>query len=123
MLVADDDETLLGMVSRVATKAGYEVLLASDGLSALSMAAEKQPDVILLDIMMPRMDGRDVLKRLKASPDTRDIPVIIFSARGEHSDRILGLELGADDYIEKPFNLEMLLRKLDYRVWKRQGGK
>jgi DNA-binding response OmpR family regulator len=123
LLVADDDETLITMVSRIATKAGYEVCSATDGVSALELAAEKRPDVILLDIMMPRMDGRDVLKKLKSNPETCEIPVIVFSARGEHSDRILGLELGADDYIEKPFNLEMLLRKLDYRVWKRQGNK
>jgi DNA-binding response OmpR family regulator len=121
LLIADDDEGLQLMLQRLATKAGFEVVQAFDGEAAVKLALDSQPDCILLDIMMPRLDGRDVLKRLKEAAATRDIPVIMFSARGEHSDRIAGLELGADDYVEKPFNADMLLRKVSYRVWKHRG--
>ncbi len=121
ILIADDDAGLQGMVSKLASKAGYEVQQALDGESALAIARGGQgakPDLILLDVMMPRMDGRDVLKKLKADDATKDIPVIVYSGRGEHSDRIVGLELGASDYIEKPFNIELLLRKIEYLIWK-----
>jgi two-component system phosphate regulon response regulator PhoB len=121
ILIADDDEALQLLLRRVATKAGFEVVQAFDGEGAVATAVAEKPDCILLDIMMPRLDGRDVLKRLKAAPETKDIPVILFSARGEHSDRIAGLELGADDYVEKPFNVDMLLRRVEYRVWKKRG--
>jgi DNA-binding response OmpR family regulator len=121
ILIADDDEALQLLLARVASKAGFDVLQAFDGEKAVEKAIAERPDCILLDIMMPRLDGRDVLKRLKSAPETSDIPVILFSARGEHSDRIAGLELGADDYVEKPFNVDMLLRRVEYRVWKRRG--
>lgn len=119
ILIADDDEALQTLVKKVAAGAGYEVLQALDGEAALAAArGQPRPELILLDIMMPRLDGRDVLKRLKADPTTSDIPVIVYSARGEHSDRIIGLELGAADYVEKPFNVELLLRKIEYVLWK-----
>jgi DNA-binding response OmpR family regulator len=121
LLVVDDDESLQHMLERMAVKAGFEVSQAFDGETAVKVAAATRPDCILLDVTMPRLDGRDVLKRLKADPATASIPVIMFSARGEHSDRLVGLELGADDYVEKPFNMDMLLRKVEYRVWKHRG--
>ncbi|MDR7511086.1 MAG: response regulator [Armatimonadota bacterium] len=122
LLVVDDDEALQLMVGRLAEKHGFEVRQALDGEEALASVAERRPDLILLDIMMPRLDGRDVLRRLKADPATRDIPVIVFSARGEQSDRLLGLELGADDYVDKPFSIDLLVRKIEYRLWKTAEG-
>lgn len=122
ILVADDDEALQLMIQRLAQKAGFDVVQALDGEAALRICAERRPDLILLDIMMPRLDGRDVLRRLKGDPALRDIPVIVFSARGEQSDRLLGLELGADDYVDKPFDIDLLVRKIEYRLWKRAEG-
>jgi DNA-binding response OmpR family regulator len=118
ILVADDDTELQTLVARLAAAHGYTVIQALDGERALAEIALRRPDLILLDLMMPRLDGRDVLRRLKADPDTATIPVIVYSARGEHSDRLLGLELGADDYIEKPFNADMLMRRISHRIWK-----
>jgi DNA-binding response OmpR family regulator len=106
------------MLLRVATEQGYRVLQAFDGEEALRLVTADRPDLLLLDIMMPRLDGRDVLRRLKGDPATARLPVIVFSARGDHSDRLVGLELGADDYIEKPFDIDALLRRIEYLIWK-----
>jgi DNA-binding response OmpR family regulator len=118
LLFADDDPDIQLMMRRVAEKQGYEVIQAFDGEEALRVAQERQPDLIILDIMMPKMDGRDVCKALRAHEKTREIPILIFSAKGEQWDRVSGLEVGADDYIDKPFNLEQLLSKVRYQLWK-----
>ena len=89
--------------------------------AGVSMAQSEKPDVILLDVILPGVDGRDALKRLKADAATRHIPVVMYSARGGHSDRRLGLELGADEYIDKPFDADMLLRRLEHLVWKKRS--
>src|SRR4051812_12073004 len=120
ILFADDDEEIQLLMRRVAEKHGYEVIQAFDGEEAHALIGQRRPDLIVLDIMMPKLDGRDLCQRLKSDPTTRDIPVIIFSARGEQSDRLVGLSLGADDYIDKPFNLELLLNKIRHHLWKRQ---
>jgi DNA-binding response OmpR family regulator len=122
ILVADDDAAVRGLVVAGFSEHGHTVIEASDGEAALRLAVERHPDVILLDVMMPRMDGRDVLRRLKADPQLASIPVFVYSARGAHSDRLLGLELGAEDYIEKPFELDMLVRRLEYALWKSRGA-
>lgn len=118
LLIVDDDEGLQALLFRAAEAAGYEVVQVFDGEAALRHAAESRPDLILLDVMMPKLDGRDVLRRLKADPATARIPVIVCSARGEQSDRLVGLELGAHEYLDKPFRLDMLLRRIEYLLWK-----
>jgi len=123
ILVIDDDAAFVASFERLAKLRGFTVEKAFDGEAGLKAAAEKQPDCIILDVMMPRVDGRDAMKRLKAGEATRRIPVIMYSARGDHDDRITGLELGADDYIAKPFDPDMLLRRVEYLVWKRREGK
>lgn len=111
ILVVDDETDILNLLDYNLKKAGFTVLLAQDGPEALETAASKRPGLILLDIMLPAMDGTDVLKKLKADEATRSIPVIMLTAKGEEVDRIVGLELGAEDYITKPFSpRELILR-------------
>lgn len=111
ILVVDDEEDILNLLSYNLNKAGYDVLTAKDGPEALELAVKELPGLILLDIMLPNMEGTEVLKRLKADPSTLNVPVIMLTAKGEEIDRIVGFELGADDYITKPFSpRELILR-------------
>jgi DNA-binding response OmpR family regulator len=121
ILVVDDDAAFQAAFERHARKLGFLVDKAFDGDAGVSMAHSEKPDVILLDVILPGVDGRDALKRLKADDSTRHIPVVMYSARGGHSDRRLGLELGADEYIDKPFDADMLLRRLEHLVWKKRS--
>jgi DNA-binding response OmpR family regulator len=108
VLIADDDEDILALVHRALSERGYEVLLARDGATALTTARERKPTLALLDIAMPAMDGYEVTSALKNDPATKDIIVILFTARSEASDVEKGYEAGADDYIMKPFTLKTL---------------
>ena len=108
VLIADDDEDILALVHRALSERGYEVLLARDGATALTTARERKPTLALLDIVMPAMDGYEVTSSLKNDPATKDIIVILFTARSEASDVEKGYEAGADDYIMKPFTLKTL---------------
>ncbi|MGZ8740510.1 MAG: response regulator transcription factor [Gaiellaceae bacterium] len=108
ILVADDDEDILALVHRALSESGYDVLLARDGAAALATACERKPTLALLDIAMPALDGYAVTAALKNDPATKDIIVILFTARSEASDVQKGYEAGADDYIMKPFTLKTL---------------
>jgi DNA-binding response OmpR family regulator len=108
ILIADDDEDILGLVQRALSEGGYEVLLARDGATALATARERKPALVLLDVAMPGLDGYEVTSALKNDPDTKDTIVILFTARSEASDVEKGYEAGADDYIMKPFTLRTL---------------
>ncbi|MBI5810194.1 MAG: response regulator [Deltaproteobacteria bacterium] len=111
VLVVDDEADILNLLDYNLKKAGFKVILAKDGPEAIGLAADKRPDIIILDIMLPDMDGTEVLRRLKARESTRAIPVIMLTAKGEEVDKIIGFELGAEDYITKPFSpRELLLR-------------
>ncbi|GGS12580.1 DNA-binding response regulator [Streptomyces aureoverticillatus] len=108
VLVVDDDRTVAEVVTGYLNRAGYEVEQAEDGPAALERAAVRRPDLVVLDLMLPGMDGLEVCRRLRARAP---IPVIMLTARGDEDDRILGLELGADDYVTKPFSpRELVLR-------------
>lgn len=107
-LVVDDDRLLLRLVELNLGKAGMNVLLADSGKEALRIARDERPDVILLDIMMPVMNGFQVMRELKSSQETRDIPVIMLTAKSGQDDRKLCEELGAVAYVTKPFSLEEL---------------
>ena len=104
ILVVDDIKSFINILVDILSDT-YDVAVALDGESALEIVRTNPPDLILLDIMMPGMDGFEVLKRLKSSPATADIPVIILSAKTEVNDWVRGLELGAADYLTKPFNV------------------
>jgi DNA-binding response OmpR family regulator len=108
ILIADDDPQLLRLMARNLQFEGYDVLTASDGRTALEITEEKRPDLVLLDIMMPKMDGFTVSQRIR---EFSNIPIIIVTARGQDQDKIRGLDLGADDYLTKPFNVDELLAR------------
>lgn len=111
LLVVEDEEDIRQLLVFHLEREGYAVLEAGDGQSGLQLARAHAPALILLDVMLPVMDGFTVCKELERDPSTSTIPVIMLTARGEEVDRILGLELGADDYVVKPFNArELLLR-------------
>ena len=107
-LVVDDDKLLLRLVQLNLDKMGIEVLMAEDGQEAIRLATEERPDVILLDIMMPQMDGYEVMRRLKSEKKTRDIPIVMLTAKSNPGDRQRSQEMGAVAYITKPFRLEEL---------------
>jgi two-component system phosphate regulon response regulator PhoB len=111
ILVADDEPDALELIEVNLKGAGYEVLVAADGREALQKARATMPDLILLDIMLPEMDGLEVCKALRRDAATSLLPIIMLTARTAEIDRVLGLELGADDYITKPFSpRELILR-------------
>jgi two-component system, OmpR family, response regulator ResD len=112
VLVVDDEPTIGEIVSRYLTRAGYEARVATDGLSALETAAGWDPDLVVLDLMLPGVDGLEVLRRLR-SGGKRSIGIILLTARGEAADRVTGLRLGADDYIAKPFAPAELVARVD----------
>jgi len=113
ILVVDDEGDILHFLELVLREKGYEVATASSGHEALTRAQMAKPDLILLDIMMPQMDGWEVLKLLRVDDETSDIPVAMLSARTEAKDRVQGLQEGAVDYICKPFSLDELLAKVE----------
>jgi DNA-binding response OmpR family regulator len=112
ILVVDDEEDVVEVLKLVLGKNGYEVLAATSGMDGLARAQSALPDLILLDIMMHRMDGWEVLKLLKLDERTSAIPVVILSARVEPKDKIRGLQEGAVDYVTKPFAVREILAKL-----------
>jgi two-component system, OmpR family, alkaline phosphatase synthesis response regulator PhoP len=112
ILVVDDEEDILELVSYNLTKEGYQVICVPSGEQALKRAREDNPDVVLLDLMLPGLDGLDVCRQLKHSPETSGIPIIMITAKGEDADIVSGLELGADDYVVKPFSPRVLLARI-----------
>lgn len=113
MLVVDDDRVIQQLLEVNLELEGYEVAKASDGEEALRMARQFQPDIMLLDVMMPKFDGREVCRRIKADPFTSHIPVIFLSARAQDMDVSSGLELGASAYLTKPFDPVDLLEMVE----------
>lgn len=110
VLVADDEERILNLLRSKLKASGYEVLTASNGVEALEQAQPEEADLVVLDIVMPKMDGLEALKELRSFSS---VPVIILSARGAYADRIKGLQLGADDYLPKPFNPDELIARIE----------
>jgi len=111
VLVVEDHRDTRELLKYNLTAAGFDVAAADNGRSGLSLAAAFKPNIILLDLMMPGIDGLEVCRQLKADPDLARIPVVMLTAKGEEIDKIVGLELGADDYVVKPFSpRELVLR-------------
>ena len=113
ILVADDDADILELVGLRLAKAGHEVLKAADGEAALALAVEHVPDLAVLDVMMPGLSGHEVTGRLRALERTAAVPVILLTARVQDSDVARGYKAGADDYMEKPFRPQDLLRRVE----------
>jgi DNA-binding response OmpR family regulator len=112
ILVVDDEDDILQFLELVLREKGYDVVTAAGGQEALTRAQIEKPDLVLLDIMMPQLDGWEVLKLLRVDEETASIPVAMLSARTEAKDRVQGLQEGAVDYICKPFALQELLEKI-----------
>jgi DNA-binding response OmpR family regulator len=112
ILVVDDEEDILELVQYNLKREGYGVLRAGTGEGGLAIAESKLPDLVILDLMLPGLDGLEVCKRLKRSSRTEHIPIIMLTAKGEETDIVTGLELGADDYITKPFSPKELVARI-----------
>ena len=112
VLVVDDEMPIVELLRYNLEKSGYSVSVATDGEEALEQVANSQPDAVLLDWMLPHKSGIEVCRQLRAKPGTRMLPIILLTARGEESDRVRGLETGADDYIVKPFSPRELEARL-----------
>jgi two-component system, OmpR family, alkaline phosphatase synthesis response regulator PhoP len=112
ILVIDDEKDLIELVSYNLGKEGFQVRSAADGESGLSIARQEHPDIVLIDLMLPGIDGLEVCRSLRSDSRTANIPVIILTAKAGEPDRVVGLELGADDYITKPFSPRELIARI-----------
>jgi DNA-binding response OmpR family regulator len=112
VLVIDDEKDLLELVRYNLEKEHLEVICASDGQSGLEIGLQHKPDLVLLDLMMPGMSGLEVCKQLRADPRTSRVPIIMLTAKAAETDKIVGLEMGADDYVTKPFSVRELLARV-----------
>lgn len=120
ILVVEDEQDIAQLVQHYLQKEGFRSVTAMSGVDALKKVKEEKPDLIVLDLMLPEMDGLEVCKQVRSSPDTALLPIIMLTAKAEESDTIVGLELGADDYVTKPFSpkalvarVKALLRRID----------
>ena len=109
ILIVDDDKNICELLRLYLNKEGYQISLAHDGQAAVDTFEQQHPDLVLLDVMMPKMDGWEVCRRIRAAGDT---PVIMLTAKGETFDKVLGLELGADDYVVKPFDAKEVVARI-----------
>jgi len=116
ILVVDDETYIVELVKFNLEKEGYKVVVANDGLSALETVKSEMPDLIILDIMLPKIDGLEVCRTLKLNPEYKSIPIIMLTAKGEEFDTVLGLEMGADDYIKKPFSPREMIARVKARL-------
>lgn len=112
ILIVEDEKDIVKMLDYNLKKEGYKVIVADDGEDALDAAKVKHPDLILLDLMLPGLDGLEVCKELKNERKTKSIPVIMLTAKAQESDKVVGLELGADDYVTKPFSPRELIARI-----------
>ncbi len=122
ILIVEDEKDIRDLICHHLDKAGFQTSVAKDGQEAFRKIQEFRPHLIVLDLMLPEMDGKELIKLLKARPDTQSIPVVMLTAKSEEVDRIIGFELGADDYIPKPFSPRELVLRVN-AVLKRGGQK
>ncbi len=122
VLIVEDDRDIADLVVHYLTRAGYPSRVVAGGLEALSAARERVPGVVVLDVMLPGLDGFEVCRELRGDPRTADVPIIILTARAEEADRVLGLELGADDYVTKPFSPKELVARVKAQLRRGRRG-
>ena len=122
ILIVEDEMNIRQLVRYNLEKEGFQVLEATDGLQGLKMAKLEKPDLVLLDLMLPDMDGLEVCRSLKGNPGTAALPVIMVTAKSEEIDKVIGLELGADDYLTKPFSMEELIYRME-AILRRTSGR
>ena len=114
ILVVDDEKDLVDLISYNLQRNGYDVLSAFNGKTAIDIATREQPDLIVLDLMLPEVDGNEVARRLRSDARTSAIPIIMLTAKAEETDVVVGLTLGADDYVTKPFSMKILSRAIGF---------
>ncbi len=112
VLLVEDDRPLAEIIEYNLNANGFEVIRSSDGQDALNQVHQRTPDIILLDLMIPVIDGLEVCRRLRASPETANIPILILTAKSEEVDQIVGYRVGADDYVTKPFSVRVLMERV-----------
>jgi two-component system phosphate regulon response regulator PhoB len=121
ILVVDDEEDILELLRHNLVREGYAVVCAASGEEALQVAASEKVDIVVLDLMLPGIDGLEVARRLKQSTDSKETPIVMLTAKGEEADIVTGLELGADDYVTKPFSPRILIARLKAVIRRRSG--
>lgn len=125
LLLVDDDPDILTLLQAKLKKEPYDIFTASEGEAALNMVRTQKPDLVVLDVNLPGLSGLEICRSLRADKETREIPIIMLSSRGEEIDRVLGLEFGADDYVTKPFNTQELILRINNvlrRVYKEDAS-
>src|SRR5437762_5018899 len=122
ILIIEDERALTDVLTYNLQREGYEVIVAHDGQEGLRKAQTLLPDLILLDIMLPGLSGTEICRELRAGERTRDIPIIILSAKDEETDQVVGFSLGADDYVTKPFSIKVLLQRIKALQRRLEGG-
>ena len=112
ILIIEDDPSFLRAVSHIVEKEGYEVITASNGMTGLRMAKEENPDLLILDVMLPGIDGFEIASRLRSEPQTAELPIIMLSAKGQDADKTTGMNVGVNEYLTKPVDRTVLLEKI-----------
>jgi two-component system alkaline phosphatase synthesis response regulator PhoP len=112
VLIVDDEKDIADLLSYNLEKEGFSTVKAYDGEAALKLVSSAKPDLVILDLMLPRMNGLDVCRAIRRNPETANLPIIMLTAKGDEVDKIIGLEIGADDYITKPFSVKELIARV-----------
>jgi two-component system, OmpR family, phosphate regulon response regulator PhoB len=120
ILLVEDDRALSEVLAYNLNKAGYEVTTSFDGRDGLNQAQSKMPDLVVLDVMLPIMDGIEVCRRLRSNPDTAPMNIILLTAKSEESDQLIGFSVGADDYVTKPFSVKIFLERVKALLRRKQ---
>lgn len=121
ILVVEDDESLIEVLEYNLKQAGYELNVARDGKDGLQQAQLRTPDLVILDLMLPLVDGLEVCRRLRSEASTRDVLILMLTAKSEESDELVGLSLGADDYVTKPFSVKVLMQRIRALLRRREA--
>ncbi len=122
VLIIEDDRSLSEVLSYNLEQSGYAVTVSHDGQDGLNRAQHQPPDIIVLDLMLPVVDGLEVCRRLRADPTLSDVLIVMLTARAEESDHVVGLAIGADDYVTKPFSIKVLLERIKALLRRREKG-
>jgi len=112
VLIIEDDPSFLRAISHIVTREGYDVITASDGMTGVRMAKVDKPDLLICDVMLPGLDGFEICQQLRNETETAQLPIIILSAKGQEADKTTGLRVGANEYLAKPIDRELLLEKI-----------
>jgi len=121
ILIVEDEKDIVDLISYHLKQSGFSVLSAMDGSTGLDLAKKNRPSLIILDLMLPGMDGKDICRSLKSNPPTQSIPILILTAKTEEMDRVIGFELGADDYMTKPFSPRELVLRVKAILRRKEG--